>query len=135
MDNCADEHVCSPQNFEWIEIKPSKNPNLVSAWRHKLKHNGKTTVPKKLRDGRKVWITFKVCDVSGHIMSVGKCCTKGDDRRATFTKDDGILWHEEAKDIDIDRVRNHYELEGWIKPINVSTTVQIDDPQWKHWRT
>ena len=31
VDNCADEHVCSPQDFEWIEIEPSENPNLVSA--------------------------------------------------------------------------------------------------------
>ena len=31
VDICADEHVCSPQDFEWIEIEPSENPNLVSA--------------------------------------------------------------------------------------------------------
>ena len=58
VDNCADEHVCSPQNFEWIEIKPSRNPNLVSASGHRLKHYGQQTVPMKLRDGRKIWITF-----------------------------------------------------------------------------
>ena len=82
----------------------------------------------KLRDGRKVWITFQVCDVSGPTMSVGKFCAKGDDRYATFTTNGGILWHEEAGEIVVDRVRNHYELECLIKPINVSATVQIGDP-------
>ena len=50
VDNCADEHVGSPQDFEWIEIKPSRNPNLVSASGHKLKHYGQQAVPMKLRD-------------------------------------------------------------------------------------
>ena len=56
-------------------------------------------------------------------MSVGKFCAKGDDRRATFTQTGGIRWHEEAKEIEIDRVRNHYELECWIKPAKVSSVV------------
>ena len=79
----------------------------------------------RLRDGRKVWITFQVCDVSGPIMSVGKFCTKGNDRCATFTTSGGVLWHEEAGEIYVDRVRNHYELECWIKPRNVLAPVQI----------
>ena len=54
VDNCADEHVCSPRDFQWIEIEPSRNPNLVSASGHKLKHYGQQAVPMKLRDGRKV---------------------------------------------------------------------------------
>ena len=83
----------------------------MSASGHKLKHDDQQAVPMKLRDGRKVWITFQVCDVSGHIMSVGKCCAKGDDRYATFTTNGGILWHEEAGEIAVDSVRNHYELE------------------------
>ena len=77
----------------------------------------------KLRDGRKIWITFQVCDVSIAVVSVGKFCAKGDDRRATFTQNSGILWHEEAKEIEIDRVRNHYESECWIKPARVSRVV------------
>ena len=48
----------------------------------------------KFRDGRKIWITFQVCDVNGPIMSVGKFCTK---------KNDG--------EIVVDRIRNHFELE------------------------
>ena len=82
-------------------------------------------VSMRLRDGRKVWITFQVCDVSGPIMSVGKFCTKGNDRCATFTTSGGVLWHEEAGEIYVDRVRNHYELECWIKPRNVLAPVQI----------
>ena len=58
VDNCADEHVCSPRDFEWIAIELSRNPHLVSASGHKLKHHGERAVPMKLRDGRKVWITF-----------------------------------------------------------------------------
>ena len=56
-------------------------------------------------------------------MSLGKFCANGDDRRATFTPNGGILWHEEAKEIEIDRVRNHYELKCWIKPARVSRVV------------
>ena len=122
VDNCADEHVCTPRDFEWIEIEPSRNPNLVLASGHKLKHYGQQTVPMKLRDGRKVWTTFQVCDVNGPIMSAGKFCTKGDDRCATFTTNGGILWHEEAGEIAVDRVRNHYELECRIKPVKRGST-------------
>ena len=53
----------------------------------------------KLRDGRKISITFQVCEVKGHIMSVGKFCTKGIDRCATFTTRGGVLWHEEAGEV------------------------------------
>ena len=28
VDNCADEHVCSPRDFEWIAMEPSRNPHL-----------------------------------------------------------------------------------------------------------
>ena len=58
-------------------------------------------------------------------MSVGKFCTKGDDRCATFTTNGGVLWHEEAGEIAVDRVRNHYELECWIKPVNGVSPVEI----------
>ena len=58
VDNCADEHVCSPRDFEWIALEPSRNPHLISASGHKLKHYGEQAVPMKLRDGRKIWITY-----------------------------------------------------------------------------
>ena len=96
VDNCADEHVCSPRDFEWIAIEPSRDPHLVSASGHKLKHYGEQAVPMKLRDGRKIWITFQVCEVNGPIMSVGKFCAKGNDRCAAFSTRGGTLWHEEA---------------------------------------
>ena len=57
-------------------------------------------------------------------MSAGKYCTKGDDRCATIITIDGILWHEEAREFAVDRVRNQYELDCWIKPVNVLATVQ-----------
>ena len=34
-----------------------------------------------------------------------------------------ILWNEEAQELEIERVRNHYELECWIKPTKVSRVV------------
>ena len=71
-NTCADEHARSPRDFEWIAIEPSRNPRLVSASVHKLKH-GEESVPMKLRDGRNIWITFQVCEVKG----LGKFCTKG----------------------------------------------------------
>ena len=59
-------------------------------------------------------------------MSVGKFCTKGNDRCATFTTRGGVfLWHEEAGEIVVDRVRNHYALECWIKPGNVLAPVRV----------
>ena len=118
--------MCAPRDFEWIAIEPSMNPHLVSASGHKLKHHGEQAVPMKLRDGRKIWITFLVCEVNGSIMSVGKFCTKGNDRCATFTTRGGVfLWHEEAGEIVVDRVRNHCELECWIKPGNVLAPVRV----------
>ena len=111
--------------FEWIAIEPSRDAHLVSASGHKLKHYGEQAVPMKLRDGRKIWITFQVCEVNGPIMSVGKFCAKGNDRCATFSTRGGVLWHEEAGEIVVDKVRNHYEMECWIKPGNVLAPVQI----------
>ena len=58
VDNCADEHVCSPRGSEWIAMEPSQNPYPVSASGHKLKHYGEKSVPMKLHDGRKIWITI-----------------------------------------------------------------------------
>ena len=49
VDNCADEHACSPRDIEWIAMEPSKNRHLVSAIGHKLKHYGEQSVPMKLR--------------------------------------------------------------------------------------
>ena len=125
VDNCADEHVCSPRDFEWIAIEPSRDPHLVSASGHKLKHYGEQAVPMKLRDGRKIWITFQVCEVNGPIMSVGKFCATGNDRCAAFSTRGGTLWHEEAGEIAVDKVRNHYEMECWIKPGSVLAPVQF----------
>ena len=119
LHSCADEHVCSPRDFEWIAIEPSRNPHLVSASGHKLKHCGEQAAPMKLRGTQKIWITIQVCEVNGPIMSVCKPCTKGNDRCAMFTTRGGVLWHEEAGETVVDRVRNHCELECWIKPGNV----------------
>ena len=76
--------------------RTKQEPNLVSASGHELKHYGEQAVPMKLRDGRKIWITFQVCEVNGPIMSVGKFCAKGNDRCATFMTRGGTLWHEET---------------------------------------
>ena len=58
-------------------------------------------------------------------MSVGKFCAKGNDRCAAFSTRGGTLWHEEAGEIAVDKVRNHYEMECWIKPGNVLAPVQF----------
>ena len=55
-----------------------------SASGHTLTHCGEQCVPMYLRDGLKIWITFKVCEVQRHIMPVGKFCATGNDRCATF---------------------------------------------------
>ena len=35
----------------------------------------------------------------------------------TFTTRGGVLWHEEAGEVLVGRVRNHYELKCWIKRV------------------
>ena len=80
MNTCA-----LHETFEWIAIEPSRYPHLVSASGHKLKHHFEQSAPMKLRDGRKIWSTFQVREINGPIMSVGKFCTKGNHRCATFT--------------------------------------------------
>ena len=70
--NCADDHVCFPRDVQCIAIEPSRNLHLVSASGHELKHYGEQSVRMKLRDGRKIWITFQACQVNGPIMGVGK---------------------------------------------------------------
>ena len=112
VDNSADEHLCSARDVEWIEIKPSRDPRL----------HGEEPVPMHLRDGRKIWI-FHVCEIKGPIMSVRKICTKGNDRFASFTTRGGTLWHEAARGAEVDRVRNNYDLECWIKRRNVLALV------------
>ena len=63
MDEDEDED--HERDFAWIAIEPSRNPHLVSASGHKLKHHGEQWVPVKRQDGRKIWITFSVCEVDG----------------------------------------------------------------------
>ena len=50
---------------------------------------------------------------------------RGNDRCAAFSTRGGTLWHEEAGEIAVDKVRNHYEMECWIKPGNVLAPVQF----------
>ena len=85
--------------------------------RHRTKQESHL-VSMKLRDGREIWITIQVGEVSGPIMSVGK----ENDQCATFPTGGGVLWREEVL---VDRVRNHYELECWIKPGNVLALVCV----------
>ena len=53
-------------------------------------------------------------------MSVGKCCAQRE-RCATFTTR-GVLWHEAGETVD--SVRNHYQLERWIRPGSLLAPVQ-----------
>ena len=85
VDKCSDEHVCSPRDFEWVATEPNKNPHLVSASGHKLKHYGEQAVPMKLLDGCNIWIQTQARSVHGPIMSLGQFCAEGNDRCATFT--------------------------------------------------
>ena len=122
LGKCADEHVCSPRGFASIAIEPSRNRHLVSASGYKLKHDGERSVPMKLRDGRKIWIAFQACEVKGTIMSVGKCCTSKGTTDARRSRHEG---HDGAGNVEVDRFRNHYELESWIKTRVVFTPVSV----------
>ena len=53
---------------------------------------------------------------------------KGNDRCATFSTRGGVLWHKEAGEIAVDKVRNHFDMECWIKPGNVLAPVQFAAP-------
>ena len=78
-----------------------------------------------LRDGRKDLDHIPSVRSQGTDQSVGKYCTKGNDRCAAFTTRGGVLWREEAGEKVVDRARNHYELECWIKSGNLLAPVYV----------
>ena len=110
VDNCADEHVCGPNDFYWIEVETSPNPNLEAANGQKITHYGQRAVKMKIEDGKNIIITFQVCDVKGPILSVGKFCDSDAKRKANFNMSGGELIHEKAGRIRVDRVKNHYAM-------------------------
>ena len=60
MDNCADEHVCSPADFGWVRTQASKDPNLEAANCHRSRNYGEGVVKMKLKDGRNIIVAFHV---------------------------------------------------------------------------
>ena len=73
VDNRADELVCSMQH-DWIEVRPTRDPNLETSTGHKLNTVG--------MDGTSGSYVKSVR--SRDTMSVGKCCSNGNGRCATF---------------------------------------------------
>eukprot|EP00959_Pyramimonas_sp_CCMP1952_P268510 5614381-Pyramimonas_sp.AAC.1 len=68
----------------------------------------------RLKDGRIIVTTFQVFDVKGPVLSVGKFCAKDAARGAHFDKRGGVLNHELAGKVQVDRVKNHYSLKCWV---------------------
>ena len=54
-------------------------------------------------------------------MSVGNRCSEGNDRCATVSSRGGILWHEVAGAVQVNRVHDHYDFcwvareSGWLE--------------------
>ncbi|CAK0853161.1 unnamed protein product [Prorocentrum cordatum] len=92
-----------------------QDPNLEAANGHHIKHYGDRTVKMKLKDGRSVVITVQVCDVKGPILSAGKFCATNVARGAHFDLYGGVLTHELAGEVKVDRVKNHYSLKCWVE--------------------
>ena len=95
---------------------PSNQGSISIRYRRsgqKLKRCGEQSVPMKLRDGRKTWITLQVCEVNGSIVSVGNFCTNGNDRYARSrhevvscgTKKLGKCWWTECGTTTLDQTR------------------------------
>ncbi|CAK0803384.1 unnamed protein product [Prorocentrum cordatum] len=115
VDNCADEHVCGPEDFYRRGIQRSADPNLEAANGHKIRHYDERSVKLKLNDGNNIIITFQVCDVTGPILSVGKFCGDDSKRNANFNMNGGTLYHEAAGEVNVDREKNHYALQRWVE--------------------
>ncbi|CAK0870998.1 unnamed protein product [Prorocentrum cordatum] len=115
VDNCADEHACSPEDFYWGGIQRSADPNLEAANGHKIRHFGERSVKLKLNAGKNLIITFQVCDVKGPILSVGKFCGYDSNSNANVNMNGGTLYHEAAGEVNVDRVKNHYALQCWVE--------------------
>ncbi len=135
VDNCADEHVCNPHDFEWVKLEHSRDPCLEAANGHRIKHYGQRMVKMRLEDGRNITITFQVCDVKGPILSVGKFCGRDSQRAASFDMFGGMLEHELAGRVNVERVKNNYALRCWVEPARetVAHDVGLMAPI-QHWR-
>ena len=62
-DNCADEHACSQHDFPWVNITPSRNPNLAVADGSPLKHYGQKMAAFYIEGNRMVILESQVTDV------------------------------------------------------------------------
>ena len=58
---------------------------------------------------------FQVTDVKQPIMSVGKFCSRTPNRVAWYDGNGGLLKHETAGLVKLNKHNNHYALECWIR--------------------
>ena len=84
-------NTCSLQDFDWTEVRQSRDANLDPASGHKLKYCGERLAPMQLQVGRNILIMCQVCAVWEPIMNDGKFRSKKrHDRWATFTSRGGV---------------------------------------------
>ena len=96
-DNCADDHVCPLNAFQWVKLDPGVDPRLETASGEALAHYGQRTVKLYLSDYRPVTITFQVCSVHRTILSVGKFCAQSELRSVVRHYTGGTLHHESSR--------------------------------------
>ena len=128
-DNCADEHVCGIDDFAWIPLEASQDPGLTLANGSKLRHYGSRSVPLMIAGGRSILVEFQVTGAKKPILSVGKFCSKSENRTAWYDGSGGGLHHEGAGLVKVKKVKNHYALEcGVTKSARRWTTAQFVAP-------
>ena len=124
--------------FEWVAIEPSRNLHLVSASGHKRKHNGKQSVPMKVRDERKIWITFQVCEATGSMMSVGmgeRSMRHVHDTRWYSQK--GAMMENPPCEIMLQAQRCSPQSNGgaeWMVTNRTELDQSLQDPNWEEFR-
>ena len=110
-DNCADVHVC----FSWVPLARGRNPGLSLADGSPLAHYGERRVPPRIAGNRTIIVDFQVTDVRKPILSEGRFCSRAPQRYARYDTRGGVLQHEKAGLVEIQRVANHYALECWTQ--------------------
>ncbi|CAK0789597.1 unnamed protein product, partial [Prorocentrum cordatum] len=110
-----DKHVRGIRDSLNVELKPGCSPNLTVADGALLRYYGSKTATLCIAGDRRIILEFQAADVKQHIMSVGKFCTKMENRAAWCDGKGGLLRHETAGLVKPKKTNDHYALECWTK--------------------
>ena len=130
-DNAADESVCPRWFAPEVPIVPCDDPMLRTANESRLQHLGQKTVTLEDKNGKRLTVVFKVCDVHGPILSVGRFTEKHSNRRALFSHDCAALFCEDGYKMELVRESRHWVLQCTVvnRPWKGSLLVPLLDAE------